>query len=130
MTTPHLAGHPAASQQAIVDAALLMLQQVGLSPNDLVTAPHDRPPVPTFAEYVPVDRVGVLDSVMRPRSDRGGRAARSGPRAASARAPRCGMVVLDPGEVLEDLVIWTARTAQERDRGPGPSRPGRAATRQ
>jgi len=25
VTTPHLAGHPAASQQAIVDAALLML---------------------------------------------------------------------------------------------------------
>ena len=39
MTTPHLAGHPAASQQAIVDATLLMLQQMGLSPGDLVTAP-------------------------------------------------------------------------------------------
>ena len=50
MTTPLLAGHPAASQQAIVDAALLMLQQMGLSPDDLVTAPKDRPPVPTFAE--------------------------------------------------------------------------------
>jgi hypothetical protein len=32
VTTPHLAGHPTASQQAIVDAALLMLRQVGLSP--------------------------------------------------------------------------------------------------
>ena len=41
MTTPHLAGHPAASQQAIVDAALLMLRQMGLSPDDLVTAPSD-----------------------------------------------------------------------------------------
>jgi hypothetical protein len=30
VTTPHLAGHPAASQQAIVDAARLMLQQMGL----------------------------------------------------------------------------------------------------
>ena len=48
MTTPHLAGHPAASQQAIVDAALLMLRQMGLSPGDLVTAPRDRPPVPTL----------------------------------------------------------------------------------
>jgi integrase/recombinase XerC len=54
VTTPHLAGHPAASQQAIVDAALLMLQQMGLSPDDLVTAPRDRPLVPTFAQYVPV----------------------------------------------------------------------------
>jgi hypothetical protein len=32
VTTQLLAGHPAASQQAIVDAALLMLQQMGLSP--------------------------------------------------------------------------------------------------
>ena len=38
MTPPHLAGHPAASQQAIVDAALLMLRQMGLSPGDLVMA--------------------------------------------------------------------------------------------
>jgi hypothetical protein len=33
---------------------LLLLAQVGLSPGDLVTAPRDRPPVPAFAEYVPV----------------------------------------------------------------------------
>jgi len=54
VTTPLLAGHPAVSQQAIVDAALLMLQQMSLPPDDLVTAPKDRPPVPPFAEYVPV----------------------------------------------------------------------------
>jgi len=41
VTTPHPAEHPAASQQAIVDAALLMLRQMGLSPDDLVTAPRD-----------------------------------------------------------------------------------------
>ena len=69
MTTPHLAGHlaghPAASQQAIVDAALLMLQQMGLSPDDLMTAPQDRPPVPTFAEYVPVVSAAVTDGTRR-----------------------------------------------------------------
>ena len=65
MTTPHLAGHPAASQQAIVDAALLMLAQMGLSPGDLVTAPKDRPPVPTFAEYVPVVSAAVTAGTRR-----------------------------------------------------------------
>ena len=50
MTAPHLTEH--ASQKAIVDAALLMLRQMGLFPDDLVTAPKDRPPVPTFAQYV------------------------------------------------------------------------------
>ena len=61
MTTPHLA----ASQQAIVNAALLMLQQMGLSPDDLVTAPRDRPPVPTFAEYVPVVSAAVTGGTRR-----------------------------------------------------------------
>jgi hypothetical protein len=65
VTTPHLAGHPAASQQAIVDAALLMLQQMGLSPGDLMTAPRNRPPVPTFAEYVPVVSAAVTDGTRR-----------------------------------------------------------------
>jgi hypothetical protein len=61
VTTPRLAGLPAASQQAIVDAALLMLRQLGLSPDDLVTVPEGRPPVPTFAEYVPVVFAAVTD---------------------------------------------------------------------
>jgi integrase/recombinase XerC len=65
VTTPHLAGHPAASQQAIVDAALLMLRQMGLSPGDLVTAPQDRPPVPTFAQYVPVVSAAVTAGTRR-----------------------------------------------------------------
>jgi integrase/recombinase XerC len=42
------------SQQAVIDAALLLLRQMGLSPADLTAAPQGLPPVPTFAEYVPV----------------------------------------------------------------------------
>jgi hypothetical protein len=44
----------AASQQAAVEAALVLLERMGLSPADLVAAPRDRAVVPTFAEYVPV----------------------------------------------------------------------------
>jgi hypothetical protein len=46
---------PAASQQAAVDAALPILERMGLSPGDLTAAAvRQRPPVPTFADYVPV----------------------------------------------------------------------------
>jgi integrase/recombinase XerC len=45
---------PAASQQAAVDAALLILERMGLSPDDLISGPRNRTPVPTFADYVPV----------------------------------------------------------------------------
>jgi integrase/recombinase XerC len=50
---------PAASQQAAVDAALLILERMGLSPDDLTAAPRDRAPMPTFADYVPVVSAGV-----------------------------------------------------------------------
>jgi hypothetical protein len=45
---------PAALQQAAVEAALVLLERMGLSPADLVAEPRDRAVVPTFAEYVPV----------------------------------------------------------------------------
>ena len=57
--------HPAASQQAVVEAALLMLERMGLSPADLAAAPQDRPPVPTFAEYVPVVSAAVSAGTRR-----------------------------------------------------------------
>lgn len=37
-----------------IEAALLVLERMGLSPADLVSCPRDRPTVPTFAEHVPV----------------------------------------------------------------------------
>lgn len=39
---------------AEVEAARLLLARMGLSPEDLVTAPAPRPAVPTFAEYLPI----------------------------------------------------------------------------
>ena len=51
MTSPN---SPAGSQQAAVDAALVVLKSMGLSPGDLPASPRDRAAVPTFAAYVPV----------------------------------------------------------------------------
>ena len=46
--------HPVASRQAVVEAALVLLERMGLTPADLAAVPQPRKPVPTFAEYVPV----------------------------------------------------------------------------
>jgi hypothetical protein len=46
--------NPSASGQAVVEAALVLLERMGLTPADLAAVPQDRPEVPTFAEYVPV----------------------------------------------------------------------------
>ncbi|MDT0530948.1 hypothetical protein RM555_18300 [Micromonospora sp. DSM 115977] len=40
--------------KAELDAARLLLSRMGISPADLMEAMADRPPAPTFAEYVPV----------------------------------------------------------------------------
>jgi hypothetical protein len=50
------------SQQAVVEAALVLLERVGLSPADLTAIPQPRKPVPTFAEYVPVVSEGTRSS--------------------------------------------------------------------
>jgi hypothetical protein len=42
------AAQPGASRQAVVEAALVLLERMGLSPADLVAVPRDRPTVPTF----------------------------------------------------------------------------------
>ena len=62
MTSPN---SPAASQQAAVDAALVVLKSMGLSPDDLTAAPRDRAAVPTFAEYVPVVSATVTDGTRK-----------------------------------------------------------------
>jgi hypothetical protein len=46
--------HPEASRHAVVEAALVLLERMGLSPADLAAVPQPRKLVPTFAEYVPV----------------------------------------------------------------------------
>ena len=57
--------NPGASQQAVVEAALVLLERMGLSPADLTAAPRERPTVPTFAEYVPVVSASVSDGTRR-----------------------------------------------------------------
>jgi integrase/recombinase XerC len=62
-TTPD---SPATSQQAAVDAALLVLKSMGLSLDDLLSAgSSNRKLVPTFAEYVPVVAATLTGSTLR-----------------------------------------------------------------
>ncbi len=51
----------AAPGQAVADAAMLVLERMGLTPADLLAAPAARPPAPTFAEYIPVVSALVSD---------------------------------------------------------------------
>src|SRR5580692_8427381 len=57
--------HTEASQQAVVEAALVLLERMGLSPADLAVVPQHRPEVPTFAEYVPVVSAAVSAGTRR-----------------------------------------------------------------
>src|SRR6185437_2694348 len=56
---------PAAPRQAVVDAAMLVLERMGLTPADLLAAPAARPAAPTFAEYIPVVSALVSDGCRR-----------------------------------------------------------------
>ncbi|MBC8091897.1 MAG: hypothetical protein H7Y15_08160 [Pseudonocardia sp.] len=40
-------------RQAELDAARLLLDRMGITAADLLTTPRQRPPIPTFAEYIP-----------------------------------------------------------------------------
>ncbi|MFZ0190659.1 MAG: site-specific integrase [Streptosporangiaceae bacterium] len=51
----------AAPGQAVVDAAMLVLERMGLTPADLLAAPQVRPTAPTFAGYIPVVSALVSD---------------------------------------------------------------------
>ena len=51
--------------QAVADAAMLVLERMGLTPADLLSAPAARPAAPTFAEYVPVVSALVTDGCRR-----------------------------------------------------------------
>lgn len=63
MTThPGISG---ASQQAAVDAALLILERMGHSPDNLAAAPRNRTAIPTFADYVPVVSATVTSGTLK-----------------------------------------------------------------
>jgi integrase/recombinase XerC len=56
---------PGTASVAELDAARLLLARMGLSPADLLTARQVRPPVPTFAEYIPIVSAAVTDGTRR-----------------------------------------------------------------
>jgi integrase/recombinase XerC len=57
--------NPDTSRQAVVEAALVLLERMGLTPADLAAVPQVRKPVPTFAEYVPVVSAAVSAGTRR-----------------------------------------------------------------
>ena len=59
------AANPDASRQAVVEAALVLLERMGLSPADLAAVPQPCKPIPTFAEYVPVVSAAVSAGTRR-----------------------------------------------------------------
>jgi integrase len=54
-----------AATSAELDAARLLLARMGLSAQDLLAAPVARPPVPTFAAYIPIVSAAVTDGTRR-----------------------------------------------------------------
>jgi hypothetical protein len=54
-----------ASQQAVIEAALVLLERMGLSPADLAAVPQPHKLVPTFAECVPVVSAAVSAGTRR-----------------------------------------------------------------
>ncbi len=62
--TTHAPGTVTATA-AELEAARLVLARMGLSPADLLTASQVRPPVPTFAEYIPLVSAAVTDGTRR-----------------------------------------------------------------
>ena len=50
---------------AELDAARLLLSRMGVSAEDLIAEPVSRPPVPTFAEYIPTVSAAVTDGTRR-----------------------------------------------------------------
>ncbi|MCI2422691.1 site-specific integrase [Saccharopolyspora sp. K220] len=62
--TPHPTG-PSNPSSADLDAARLLLARMGVSAEELLTTPADGPPVPTFAEYIPIVSAAVTDGTRR-----------------------------------------------------------------
>jgi hypothetical protein len=53
------------ASQAVIEAALVLLERMGLSPAELTAVPQPRKPLPTFAEYVPVVSAAVTPGTRR-----------------------------------------------------------------
>jgi integrase/recombinase XerC len=53
------------TQQAAIDAAMILLDKLGISPADLTAVPRERPELPTFADYVPVVSASVTAGTRR-----------------------------------------------------------------
>ncbi len=98
-----------------MDAALLVLKSMGLSLDDLTAAPSNRPPVPTFAEYVPVVAATVTPGTLRAYRPYWKRTVEQWGEPAPGRADAVG--------------DQAARGLRQGERGAAPQQPGRAQRR-
>jgi integrase/recombinase XerC len=64
MTAEHHRG-ASADRAAELGAARLLPARMGISAEDLLTEPVTRPPLPTFAEYMPIVSAAVSDGTRR-----------------------------------------------------------------
>jgi len=60
-----MTAYATAPSPADLDAALLLVSRLGIDPADLARVAPDRPPAPTFAEYVPVVSAAVTAGTRR-----------------------------------------------------------------
>lgn len=92
MTPVNPAARPGASQQAAIDAALLLVERMGLFPADLQAVPQARPQLPTFAECLDAraayDGAGVRWRLPEPGLGRG---------LFHSAAPTAGLAARPPG---------------------------------
>jgi hypothetical protein len=115
--------HPEASRQAVVEAALVLLERMGLSPADLAAVPQPRRSMPTFAEYDPCCGDGYRQ--LSPGADLG-RTQRKEQRRGSRRSDMSEPKAADPVRQRTNAISRLLATNTQETRSQSSARSSRA----